>query len=85
VDTREDCLAAAGLDLAALRTQIAAWWPPIRPKWPMPPVEAAESLDPSGLSACRLPYSAGVEPIPSESSKIIVLRGFGTILGVIAS
>ena len=28
----EDCLAAAGLDLAALRVQIDAWWRPMRPQ-----------------------------------------------------
>jgi 1-deoxy-D-xylulose-5-phosphate synthase len=29
---REDCLADAGLDLAALRVQIDAWWRPMRPQ-----------------------------------------------------
>ena len=29
--TREDCLADAGLDLAALRAQVHAWWRPARP------------------------------------------------------
>jgi 1-deoxy-D-xylulose-5-phosphate synthase len=28
--SREDCLAEAGLDLAALRAQIDAWWRPMR-------------------------------------------------------
>ncbi len=28
--SRDDCLAEAGLDLAALRAQIDAWWRPMR-------------------------------------------------------